>query len=97
MKLGEDANSDYEPALSRAALAALARTCKAFHECALAALWRTQTDLDHLMRCLPQKYWSKDGYIHVVYPVINAIEWIADSYVVSRGLEIMSPHTTGHP
>lgn len=74
IKLGEDANSDYEPALSRAALAALARTCKAFHECALDALWRTQTDLDHLMCCLPQKYWSKDGYIHVVYPVINAIE-----------------------
>jgi hypothetical protein len=37
----------------RAALAALATTCRMFHDPALDALWRTQTTLKRLLSCMP--------------------------------------------
>ncbi|OBZ67193.1 hypothetical protein A0H81_12877 [Grifola frondosa] len=39
-------------------LAALARTCRTFHEPALDALWCSQPHLVNLVKCIPQKAWQ---------------------------------------
>lgn len=43
-------------------LAALGRTCRAFHEPALNALWSTQGSILSLLLCMPSDLWEKrDG------------------------------------
>ncbi|KAJ7622911.1 hypothetical protein DFH06DRAFT_1104944 [Mycena polygramma] len=45
--------------LSHRDLAALARTCKTFQEPALDLLWREQTTLANVLRCLPSYLWQE--------------------------------------
>ncbi|KAI6006302.1 hypothetical protein F5J12DRAFT_913258 [Pisolithus orientalis] len=40
-------------------VARLARTCKAFKDPALDALWRTQSSLSPLVMCLPSRFWTR--------------------------------------
>ncbi|KAJ7135140.1 hypothetical protein C8R46DRAFT_1139540 [Mycena filopes] len=40
------------------ALAALARTCTGFHDIALDVLWRHQTEIHNLIRCMPADLWE---------------------------------------
>ncbi|KAJ6550863.1 hypothetical protein DFH09DRAFT_988706 [Mycena vulgaris] len=40
-------------------LAALARTCKAFQDPALDLLWREQSTLTHMLKCLPSNVWEE--------------------------------------
>ncbi|KAJ7666772.1 hypothetical protein DFH06DRAFT_1040271 [Mycena polygramma] len=44
---------------SRADFAALARTCKSFHDPALDKLWRRQNTLAHVLKCLPSDLWEE--------------------------------------
>ncbi|KAJ7049629.1 hypothetical protein C8F01DRAFT_1036052 [Mycena amicta] len=44
------------------ALGRLARTCKAFTESALDALWWEQKTLDNLLKCLPSDCWEENIY-----------------------------------
>ncbi|KAJ7118306.1 hypothetical protein C8R44DRAFT_738248 [Mycena epipterygia] len=44
---------------SKRPLAALARTCRAFHDPALHQLWRSQNTLHNLIRCLPRDLWEE--------------------------------------
>ncbi|KAF7333422.1 hypothetical protein MVEN_02358000 [Mycena venus] len=45
--------------LRRRDFAALARTCKAFHNPALDVLWRKQDTLTRLLKCLPSHLWEE--------------------------------------
>ncbi|KAJ7605654.1 hypothetical protein FB45DRAFT_692084, partial [Roridomyces roridus] len=40
-------------------LAALARTCRGFHEPALDVLWSEQCTLRHVLKCLPSNLWEE--------------------------------------
>ncbi|KAJ7060516.1 hypothetical protein C8F01DRAFT_195809 [Mycena amicta] len=46
------------PEIGRLSLIALVKTCKAFTEPALDALWRDQYTLNNVLRCLPPDAWS---------------------------------------
>lgn len=56
--------------VERATLAAMARTCRAFHESATDALWSTLTSLDPLVQCLPEHMWRVPSPGRVVRPVL---------------------------
>ncbi|KAJ7634541.1 hypothetical protein FB45DRAFT_829810 [Roridomyces roridus] len=43
----------------RPTLAALARTCRGFHEPALDVLWSEQDTLRHVLKCLPSSLWEE--------------------------------------
>lgn len=53
-------------------LAALARTCKDFHEVALNKLWR-EVDLVTLMKVLPRERWPVTGLEGKPRPVCTAL------------------------
>ncbi|KAJ7159371.1 hypothetical protein C8R43DRAFT_882023 [Mycena crocata] len=53
----------------RSALAALARTCRAFHDPALDVLWQEQT-LDTLLRCLPADLLVEENAMRLLRPIL---------------------------
>ncbi|KAF9233797.1 hypothetical protein BU15DRAFT_53405 [Melanogaster broomeanus] len=61
-----------------ATLAALARTCRAFKELALNALWFDLQDLSPLVECLPRDSWECDPACEPIYRFIRPLtetEW----------------------
>lgn len=46
---------------ANAALAALALTCKAFHDAAEDALWESQSGIFNLLKCFPGHLWEGSG------------------------------------
>ncbi|KAJ7658683.1 hypothetical protein DFH06DRAFT_1130973 [Mycena polygramma] len=70
-------------------LAVLARTAKTFHDPALDNLWRIQTTLAHLLRCMPSDLWNQAvqlGALHnlrLARPIVPA-DWRRPSYYLRR-------------
>ncbi|KAG6381572.1 hypothetical protein JVT61DRAFT_166 [Boletus reticuloceps] len=65
---------DYDKA-GRQALAVLARTCRAFSEPALDAVWRRLYSLKPFIRCLPTKSSYEDTTADTALPAFDEAEW----------------------
>ena len=46
-------------------LVALSTTCKMFHDAAQDVIWRNQTGLLPLLRCLPQVVWDDEAFLEM--------------------------------
>ncbi|KAI6006301.1 hypothetical protein F5J12DRAFT_114598 [Pisolithus orientalis] len=68
----DDRNSDH-PDTSYKDVARLARTCKAFKDPALDALWRKQSSLSPLVMCLPNRFWTRGNRSQ--NPVLRWLRW----------------------
>ncbi|KAJ6454259.1 hypothetical protein C8R47DRAFT_226451 [Mycena vitilis] len=71
----EHLEGGYRVLESRADFAALARTCKSFHDPALDKLWRRQNTLAYVLKCLPSDLWEETNDANDADPSQNALRF----------------------
>ncbi|OBZ72428.1 putative feruloyl esterase B-1 [Grifola frondosa] len=65
-------------------VAALAVTCRAFHDAALDRLWWTLKGLEHLVMCLPSDAWEVSHDYLTITRELSASDWERFDYYASR-------------
>ncbi|KAH7888353.1 hypothetical protein F5I97DRAFT_686784 [Phlebopus sp. FC_14] len=86
----------FQPSLDRkrigkATLASLARTCRAFHEPALDALWMELDLLDPLVQLLPRWMWTKKCCSFVMRCFMKEKHWLTFRKYASRVKSVRGP------
>ncbi|KAH7884927.1 hypothetical protein F5I97DRAFT_1928342 [Phlebopus sp. FC_14] len=77
--------------IGKATLASLARTCRAFHELALDALWMKLDFLDPLLQLLPRRMRTKRYYPLVMRMFMREKHWLTFRKYASRVKSVRGP------
>ncbi|KAH7890184.1 hypothetical protein F5I97DRAFT_1949410 [Phlebopus sp. FC_14] len=87
----DDPEPRWDRKIGKATLASLARTCRAFHEPALDALWMKLDLLDPVIQLLPRRMWTKRYHPLLIRVFMREKHWLTFRKYASRVKSVRAP------